>query len=130
MNEIKRKRILIVDDEPDITEAFRLVLEDCQFEVDTYNDPRLALLNFKSNQYDLLLLDIRMPDLNGFELYDKMKNIDNKAKVCFMSAFDVNYELLREHFPQLEIECFIPKPLQVNEIIRRVNAEIFLTSYR
>jgi DNA-binding response OmpR family regulator len=128
MIERSKNRILIVDDEPDITKTFSLLLEDCGFEVDTYNDPELALSHFRPGVYDLLLLDIRMPAINGFSLYEKMKNIDNKVNVCFMSAYDVNYELLREQFPWLEIECFIPKPVEINEIMRRINKEILLTS--
>jgi two-component system response regulator ChvI len=128
MSERKRNRLLIVDDEPDITTTFKLLLEDCGFEVDTYNDPQIALSDFRPGFYDLLLLDIRMPIINGFDLYDKMKVIDNKVNVCFMSAYDVNYELLRQQFPWLEVQCFIPKPVEISEIVRRVNREIVLTT--
>jgi two-component system, OmpR family, response regulator ChvI len=69
-----KKRILVVDDEVDITLSFSLALEDSGlFEVDTYNDPLVALSNYRPNSYDLLLLDIKMPHMDGFELYDKMK---------------------------------------------------------
>jgi two-component system response regulator ChvI len=128
MSERKRNRLLIVDDEPDITTTFKLLLEDCGFEVDTYNDPQIALSDFRPGFYDLLLLDIRMPIINGFDLYDKMKVIDNKVNVCFMSAYDVNYELIRQQFPWLEVQCFIPKPVEISEIVRRVNREIVLTT--
>jgi two-component system response regulator ChvI len=128
MSERKRNRLLIVDDEPDITTTFKLLLEDCGFEVDAYNDPQIALSDFRPGFYDLLLLDIRMPIINGFDLYDKMKVIDNKVNVCFMSAYDVNYELLRQQFPWLEVQCFIPKPVEISEIVRRVNREIVLTT--
>jgi two-component system, OmpR family, response regulator ChvI len=71
-----KNRILIVDDEVDITLSFSLALEDSgSFEVDTYNDPLVALSNYRPNSYDLLLLDIKMPNMNGFELYDKIKKI-------------------------------------------------------
>ena len=69
----------------------------------------MALSNFRPNSYDLLLLDIRMPAMNGFELYDKIKRIDNKVKVCFTSAYDVDYIALREEFPTLEIDCMHPE---------------------
>ena len=89
-----KKRILIVDDEVDITLSFSLALEDSGlFEVETSNDPLVALSNYRPNYYDLLLLDIRMPAMNGFELYDKIKRIDNKVKVCFISA----YEWITQH---------------------------------
>ena len=83
-----KKRILIVDDEADITLSFSLALEDSGlFEVDTYNDPLVALSNYRPNSYDLLLLDIRMPVMNGLELYCQINKIDNKVKVCFISAY-------------------------------------------
>ena len=70
-----KKRVLIVDDEMDITLSFSLAIEDSGlYEVDTYNDPLVALSNFRPNSYDLLLLDVRMPGMNGFELYDEIKN--------------------------------------------------------
>ena len=125
-----KKRILIVDDEVDITLSFSLALEDSGlFEVDTYNDPLVALSNYRPNSYDLLLLDIRMPAMNGFELYDKIKKIDNKVKVCFISAYDVDYDALREQFPSLEIDCLLPmdimrKPIQNNKLIERIELEL------
>jgi DNA-binding response OmpR family regulator len=71
-----KKRILIVDDEPDITESFGIALEDSGFEVDKFSDPAIALASFRPNLYNLLILDIKMPKMDGFELYDKIKDID------------------------------------------------------
>lgn len=123
--EVKKGRLLIVDDEPDITNSFSLALEDSGlFEVDTYNDTLEALSNFKANSYDLVLLDIRMPKMNGYELYDKMKRIDNKVKVCFMSAYDINSDPLQEQFRSLQIECFIPKPIEISELIKILETEL------
>ena len=125
-----KKRILIVDDEVDITLSFGLALEDSGlFEVDTYNDPLVALSNYRPNSYDLLLLDIKMPNMNGFELYDKIKRIDNKVKVCFISAYDVDYNALREQFPSLEIDCLLPmdimrKPIEIRKLIKRIEVEL------
>ena len=125
-----KKRILIIDDEVDITLSFSLALEDSGlFEVDTYNDPLVALSNFGPNTYDLLLLDIRMPAMNGFELYEKIKKLDNKVKVCFISAYDVNYGTLREQFPSLEKDCIVPKniirkPIQIAKLIERIELEL------
>jgi two-component system, OmpR family, response regulator ChvI len=125
-----QKRILIVDDEQDITLSFSLALEDSGlFEVDAYNDPLVALANYRPNSYDMLLLDIRMPAMNGFELYDKMKKIDNKVKVCFITAYDENYTELRKQFPSLEIDCLIPKniirkPIEVSKLIERIELEL------
>ena len=125
-----KKRILIVDDEVDITLSFSLALEDSGlFEVETSNDPLVALSNYRPNYYDLLLLDIRMPAMNGFELYDKIKKLDNKVKVCLISAYDVDYDALREQFPSLEIDCLLPrgvirKPIQVAKLIERIELEL------
>jgi FixJ family two-component response regulator len=69
-----------------------------------------------------------MPSIKGFDLFEIMKNIDNRIIVCFMTAYDVNYEVSREQFPSLEVECFIPKPAEIREIIIRVNREILSNS--
>ena len=125
-----KKRILIVDDEADITLSFGLALEDSGlFEVDAYNDPLVALSNYRPNSYDLLLLDIKMPEMNGFELYDQIKKLDDKVKVCFISAHDVDFTALREQFPSLEIDCLfsksiIRKPIEVSRLIERIELEL------
>src|SRR2546423_5215125 len=87
-----RKKVLVVDDEIDANTTLRIILEENEFEVDAYIDPLLALSNFKPGVYDLLLLDIKMPKMNGFELYQEMKEIDNKVKVCFVTASELFYE--------------------------------------
>ena len=116
--------ILIVDDEIDITLAFKKGLESNGFLVDTYNDPIAALLNFESDFYDLLLVDVRMPKMNGFELYQEIEKVDKKTKVCFITAFEVYYHALREIFPTLEVGCFIRKPIEIDDLVKRINAEI------
>jgi CheY-like chemotaxis protein len=121
----KKKRILIVDDDPDITKTFGLVLEDSGlYEVDTYNDPLTAWQNFRANFYDLALLDIRMPKMNGFELSDKIEKIDNKVKVCFISAYDVEDKALRKQFPSLQIKCFLSKPIPINVLLKKIEIEL------
>ena len=125
-----KKRLLIVDDDVDITNSFSLALEDSGlFLVDTYNDPLVALSNYRPNSYDLLLFDIKMPEMNGFELYEQIKKLDNKVKICFISAFDVDYTALREQFPSLEKDCLIPKniiqkPIEVSKLIERIELEL------
>ena len=116
--------ILIVDDEIDITLAFKKGLESNGFMVDIYNDPVTALLNFKSDFYDLILVDVRMPKMNGFELYQVIEKLDKKSKVCFITAFEVYYHALREIFPTLEVGCFIRKPIEIDDLVKRINAEI------
>jgi DNA-binding response OmpR family regulator len=119
-----KSRILIVDDEPDITESFGLALEDSGFEVDKYNDPVVALASFKPNVYGLLILDIKMPKMDGFELYDKIKKIDKRVKVFFISAFEVDREAIGKQYPGLKIENFLPKPILIPELIKRVEEQL------
>ena len=116
---------MAVDDDPDITLTVKVGLEvSGLFEVHTFNDPEVALSSFKPGLYDLALLDMRMPKMYGHELYDEMKKIDNKVKVCFMTASYQNYEALRGAFPTIEIECYIQKPVEIKDLVRRINAEL------
>jgi CheY-like chemotaxis protein len=121
-----RRRILIVDDEPDITSSFKEALRDNGFEqVDIANDPLLALKNFKASSYDLLIIDIVMPEMDGFSLYEEIRKIDNKVKICFITAFEVNYQALRDVFPASDnLGCFIRKPVDMDDLVKRINAEI------
>jgi len=119
-------KILIVDDDTDITLAFKKGLENDGFKVDVFNDPQEALSNFEASKYDLLLLDIRMPKMNGFELYKEIDKIDNDVKVCFITAFEVYYEALREVFPSMEVECFIRKPIEIGNLVKRIKNELDL----
>ena len=126
-NDKKNNRILLVDDEPDTIRVVEMVLEDNGFLVDTYTDPTVALSNFKPGLYDLLLLDIRMPKMNGFELYQKMKEIDSNVKICFFTASELFYEEYRRlgGLPRVDKEYFIQKPFRTKEMIRQLN-EILL----
>jgi two-component system response regulator ChvI len=119
-----KKRILLVDDEHDITFAFSKGLENNGFVVDTFNDPQEALSNFKAGLYDLLLIDVKMPQMNGFELYQEIEKIDDKAKVCFITAFEVYYNSLRELFPTTKVDCFIKKPITTDDLVERITREL------
>ena len=121
---ISENRILIVDDEPDLAELFKIILESSGFNVDVYNDPELALSNYRVGHYGLLLLDVKMPKMNGFELYQKIKNKDEKAKVCFITAFEEYYSKFIESFPNLEVDCFIRKPIPLNELVKIVKSKL------
>ena len=114
------KRILVVDDEPDVTLSFKTILEGKGFAVDTYNNPVDALREFKSEWYALAILDIRMPKLDGFQLNDELKKIDNKLRVIFITA----YEIVREIYPELKLDAFIRKPVDSHLLIRIVTEEI------
>ena len=117
-------RILIADDDPDITSLFGIGLEDDGFEVYTYNDPLDVLANFKPSFYDLLLVDINMPKMNGFELCTKILEIDLNVKICFITAGDINIDGLKEVYPTLSTGCFIKKPISISDLVKRLKAEI------
>ena len=128
----KTKTILVVDDDQSTTLAIKSSLEKenghatnrISYLVDTYNVPTVALSEFKPNFYDLLLIDVEMPNMNGFELSSKMLEIDADPKICFMSAAEVNYEALREIYPSVSFGCFIKKPISLEHLIRRLRAEL------
>jgi CheY-like chemotaxis protein len=127
------KRILIVDDEPDIAISLKMVLESSndddtqkiKFDVTSYTDPVEALSDFKPNFYDLLLVDITMPLMNGFELCEKILQLDINVKVCFMTAAEINQKAIRELYPLRTIGgCFIKKPVETDHLIRQLMAEL------
>jgi DNA-binding response OmpR family regulator len=122
--EAKRTRIYLVDDDPDIRFTFKIGLEAHGFVVDVFSDPTVALSKFKTGTYDLLLLDIKMPKMNGFELYREIEKIDSKVKVCFITAFVVYYESLRDIFPMTKVSCFIKKPIEIDILADRLRAEL------
>jgi two-component system catabolic regulation response regulator CreB/two-component system response regulator ChvI len=119
------KRILIVDDEEDIAYCFKIALECAGFIVDTFNDPIKSFSAYKAGVYDLLLLDIKMPRMSGFELYDKIKEIDDKANVCFITAFEEYYDEIKKRFPHFEkTEWFIRKPIGIEALVRTVKSRL------
>jgi CheY-like chemotaxis protein len=127
MSRERKRKILVVDDEPDNASIFTMGLEDEGFEVDTFTDSPLALSMVQAGKkYDLLILDIQMPDMNGFELYEEVKKIDNKVKVCFLTAFGEGYtEEFGRRFPSSTPDInFIRKPIRVNDLVKRVNEMI------
>jgi DNA-binding response OmpR family regulator len=118
------KRVLIVDDEPDLTLSLKMTLEENGFKVDSFTDPLSALENYKeeAGMYDLLILDMKMPQMNGFELYRQIRKIDDKVKVCFLTAGEMDYEQFRkELILELDKNCYIQKPIETEMLIRRLN---------
>jgi DNA-binding response OmpR family regulator len=118
-------RILVVDDEPDLTKVSTLALEYHGFKVHTFNDPEEALSKFKPGSYDLIILDIKMPKMDGFELYHEIKKKDNNAKVCFLTASELYYEEFRnEEYRALDRNLFIRKPIDNEDLVKQINKMI------
>jgi len=118
-------RIFLVDDDPDVVFSMRAALEASgAFTVDSFTSPDVALENFKANFYDLLLLDIRMPGMTGFELYEAIHERDKRVRVIFITAFEVYYEALREMFPDLVPSSFIQKPVSNLDLVDRIRREL------
>lgn len=112
---------MIVDDEVDITDALKVGLERRGFHVDTFNDPRAALQKFRPAHYDISILDIRMPKMNGFELYREMRKVDPRVNVCFLTAFDVHREEFEKMFPDVKVSAFLKKPITIERLVTRLN---------
>jgi DNA-binding response OmpR family regulator len=120
-----KRRILVVDDEPDITTALQIGLEAGGFYVDTFTDPELVLSNFKAGLYDFVLVDIIMPKIDGFELYERLKKVDSDVKVCFLTASEMYHEEFREvEHCALNKDLFLQKPISTDDLIREVNKKI------
>jgi DNA-binding response OmpR family regulator len=116
----KMKKILVVDDESDICLVLDKLLGENGFVVDSYLDPLLALEKFKPHSYSLVILDIKMPDLNGFALYREIKTLDKKAKVCFLTAGEMYYGY-SDIFSSLPANYFIRKPIENQVLMNRIN---------
>ena len=121
---------MIVDDEEDVTITFKVGIEDSntdtnkRIEVYTSNNPVAALSEFKPNFYDLLLVHVNMPHMNGFELCEKILAIDINVKVCVMSCVEINREALREIYQSLSLGCFIRKPVTIDYLVKRIMSEL------
>ena len=120
-------KILVVDDEIDIATSIKEGLIKNGFEVDAYNEPQKALSDFKSNVYNLVLIDIRMPKMNGFELCREIKKKDDNAKICFITAFEIYYDEFKKVFPTVNVSCFIRKPFSINELVLHIKSELNIT---
>lgn len=109
------KRVLIIDDEPDIILTLRMALEQNGFRTDSYSDSILAYKNFRAGVYDLVLLDIKMPNVDGFQLYQKIKRTDSRVKICFLTASEFYDEEIRKEqgFDGFNEELFLRKPVEI-----------------
>ena len=118
----KRKKILVIDNEPDLTSLFRKVLEREGLSIDVYNDPMESLKNFKPHFYDLVILDIVMPDMDGFSLYNQLKKVDPTIKILFLTASEKHLDALRKegyHKDQL-----LTKPITIHDLLKEVNLRL------
>ena len=123
----EKKKIMIVDDELDIANLYKLSLERDGFFVEIFDDPLLALSRYKAGAYDLLLLDINMPKINGFKLYQEIlsRHSDYHVKVCFVTAFEEYDNQFKELFHGLEeADCFIRKPVALKALTEKVKSRL------
>ena len=124
-NKKKKKKILFVDDEPDMTSLFKSILEFAGLSVDIFNDSADALNNFKPHFYDLAIIDIVMPRMDGFELLKELKKLDPDINACFLTASEKYYENSRnEEYRILDKELFLRKPISMKELLEEVNKRI------
>jgi DNA-binding response OmpR family regulator len=116
-----KHRILLVDDDSDIVEVFKRGLKLRGLLVDAYTSPQIALHSFKPNAYDLAILDIRMPEMTGFQLYREMKNRDPAIAVCFLSAFEIQPDEFKSVFPSMDgVKAVIKKPITINGLLKEI----------
>jgi DNA-binding response OmpR family regulator len=117
---------LFVDDEPDMTTMLKMALEYAGFSVDVFNDPLLALENFKPKLYDLVILDVMMPKMDGLELYNQLKNVDPSINGCFLTASSETYseEIKKGRHCELNKDLFLYMPLPISKIVEEINRRI------
>jgi DNA-binding response OmpR family regulator len=115
---------MVVDDDPDITLTFATVLQEHGYKVDSFNNPVLALSRFSPHTYDLVLIDIRMPEMTGFELYREIRRKDSRVKICFMTAFETHYEEFKNAFPTLISSYIIKKPISMDDLLLEVSSKL------
>jgi len=115
---------MLVDDEEDIVLSVTASLEHNGFKVDGFTDPKLALERFLKGKYVMVIVDIRMPGMDGFEFYEKLEEMDKDVKVCFITGFDFNYLALREIYPTLDFGSFIRKPIETDELVNKIKLEL------
>ena len=125
MSTTKGKNILIVDDDEDLTSLYETFLKYDGYKVDAFTDPIDALYSFRKNTYDLGLLDLKMPRMNGIILSQKLKNIDPTLLFRFITAANKEYiEHLKKNNPDIE-KIVIYKPIWLNELRTKVHSLLF-----
>jgi DNA-binding response OmpR family regulator len=120
---MKTSNIIMVDDEPDVNITIKTALEENgDFEVDTFNEAESALIAFKPGHYDLAILDVKMPGMNGFQLCRKLREIDKKLKISFLTATELTYlqDIDSVVINDLRSDCFVFKPVNTSDLINRL----------
>jgi DNA-binding NtrC family response regulator len=120
------KNILFIDDEKDVTFAMKIILEETGlYHVGTFNDPESAVKKFKPNFYALVIIDIMMPKMSGFELYEHLKKLDPDLKVCFLTASEMYHQEVREvDHCALNEDLFLQKPISNEDLLREIDNKI------
>ena len=122
-NKAREIRVLVVDDEYDVSLTIKLVLEENGFKVDSFTDASEALKNFITGLYDLVILDVKMPEMSGFSLYKKIRKLDDKVIICYMTAVDeVSYEDLKKCYPNIDEICIIHKPVDNDSLLGQIKS--------
>ena len=118
------KKILIIDDEADVTLTLRMALEQNGFKTDSYDDSTVAYRNFRPGVYDLVILDIKMPIVDGFQLYQKITRTDSRVKICFLTAGEMYHEEIRKEqgFERYNEELFLRKPIEIPVLVETINS--------
>jgi CheY-like chemotaxis protein len=120
-------RVLFVDDNKDILLTIQTGLESYGFIVDTFSNPSEALSSFKPELYDLVLIDIKMPQMSGFEFHQELRKkitYGTEIKTCFITAYEIYFETLKTEFPELYGGCFIRKPIKIEDLVTKLNEEL------
>jgi len=124
-----KKKIMVIDDDYDINNLFKMFLEHGGYIVDGFIDPIDALYFFRKDQYDLVLLDLMMPKMDGLVLYHRLKRIDNKVLIWFITANNEYIQRLKEQNPDIE-KIVIYKPILLNQLLKKVNSFFLLKEYK
>ena len=122
-------RILLVDDDTDTVQVLRQGLELKGLQVDAYSSPQKALQSFKPDMYDLAIIDIKMPDMNGFQLYREIKKRDSAITACFLSAFEIHEDEFKKVFPSMgQVKAILKKPISINELFKQITPLLKLSA--
>ena len=117
-----KKRILFVNDDADTIVVVEMGLTQHGFKVDAFEDSKTVLQNFKARLYDLVILDVLMKGLDSFELYNRLREIDENVQICFITASNTFYEKYKKLYPRIEKECFIQKPITIKKLATIINS--------